>query len=56
MLDEAENVLVNFFIYFLKKIIFFGQLGFKSNWHKVQLNTNLFSDTQKYLYTEEWLD
>ncbi len=27
------------------------QLGFSlSNWQKVQLNTDLFSDTQKYLY------
>jgi hypothetical protein len=33
-------------------------LGFSlSNWQKVQLNTDLFSDTQKYLYTKEsaWL-
>ncbi len=27
------------------------QLGFStSNWQKVQLNTDLFLDTQKYLY------
>jgi hypothetical protein len=27
------------------------KLGFSlSNWHKVQLNTDLFSDKQKYLY------
>ncbi len=34
------------------------QLGFSpSNWQKVQFNTDLFSDTQKYLYTNElaWL-
>jgi hypothetical protein len=30
----------------------FVQLGFSvSNWQKVQLNTDLLSDTQKYLYT-----
>ncbi len=34
----------------------FLQLGFYvSNWQKVQLNTHLFSDTQKYLYTENGL-
>ncbi len=27
-----------------------------SNWQKVQLNTDLFSDMQKYLYTEKWLN
>ncbi len=28
-----------------------------NNWQKVQLNTDLFSDTQKYLYTKQvaWL-
>jgi len=32
----------------------FVQLGFSvSNWQKVQLNTDLFSETQKYLYTEK---
>ncbi len=38
--------------------IIFMQLGFSvSNWQKVQLNTHLFSDTQKYLYTNQmaWL-
>ncbi len=35
----------------------FIQLGFTvSNWQKVQKNTDLFSDMQRYLYTEEWLD
>ncbi len=30
----------------------FVQMGFSmSNWQKVQLNTDLFSDKQKYLYT-----
>ncbi len=30
----------------------FMQLGFSvSNWQKVQLNNDLFSDKQKYLYT-----
>jgi len=44
-----------------KKNIFvksFVPLGFSvSNWQKVQLNTDLFSDTQKYLYAkqEAWL-
>jgi hypothetical protein len=29
-------------------------LGFHlSNWEKVHLNTDLFSDMQKYLYTKE---
>ena len=32
-------------------IFIFVQLGFSvSNWQKVQLNTDLFLDTQKYLY------
>ncbi len=33
----------------------FMQFGFSlSNWQKVHLNTDLFSDTQKYLYTNEF--
>ncbi len=32
----------------------FVQLGFSvSNWQKVQLNTDLFLDTQKYLNTDQ---
>ncbi len=31
-----------------------ASLGFSvSNWQKVQLNTDLFSDMQKYLYTNQ---
>ncbi len=42
---------------FNKNSSIFMQLGFSlSNWQKVQFNTDLFSDTQKYLYTEKWLD
>jgi len=36
----------------------FIQLGFSMiNWQKVHLNTDLFSDTQRYLYTKQmaWL-
>ncbi len=39
-------------------VYFFMQLGFSlSNWQKVQLNDDLFSDTQKCLYTRglAWL-
>ncbi len=37
----------------VRQYIYFVQLSFHlSNWQKVQLNTDLFSDTQKYLYTE----
>ncbi len=39
---------------FYQAINFFVQLGFSaSNGQKVQLKTDLFSDTQKYLYTRE---
>jgi hypothetical protein len=32
----------------------FVKLGFSmSNWQKVQLNTDLFSDMRKYLYTNQ---
>jgi hypothetical protein len=35
----------------------FVQMGFSlSNWQKVQLNTDLFSDTRHYLFTQKRLD
>ncbi len=41
---EMQKVFNNIFI----------QLGFPvRNWQKVQLNTDLFSDMKKYLYTRE---
>ena len=41
----------------LQQTYIFMQWGFSlSNWQKVQFNTDLFSDMQKCLYTEEWLD
>jgi hypothetical protein len=52
-LDRTNALVTNVLAYFYKENIFM-ELGFSvSNWQKVQLNTDLFSETQKYLYTEK---
>jgi hypothetical protein len=41
----------------IEKEEYFVQFGFSlSNWQKVQLNTDLFLDTQRYLYRKELFD
>jgi hypothetical protein len=39
--------------YFGKLLRYLYDFVQRCNWQKVQLNTDLFSDTQKYLYTNQ---